>query len=154
MIYIFADIAGRAGDRNRIGLHWLAKRPRKAAPAGGKARQLNVRVSDGERLAIEAAAREAGMSASAFFRGLLLEGAGVRPIFTADDRAALQVLHEDMRMIGINLNQVARSLNSGRVIHTEEIRIALENVQKAQTALMFELTRAARQAARSRRGAD
>lgn len=49
------------------------------------------------------------MSVSAFLRSLLLEGAGVRPILTAEDRLIIAALLEDMRMIGINLNQVARS---------------------------------------------
>lgn len=67
-----------------------------------KERLINVRVSDAEHSAIEEAARSAGMSVSAFFRSLLLEGAGVRPILTAEDRLIMAALLEDMRMIGIS----------------------------------------------------
>ena len=63
-----------------------------------KGRLINVRVSDAEYSAIEEAAKSAGMSVSAFFRSLLLEGAGVRPILTAEDRLIMAALLEDMRM--------------------------------------------------------
>ncbi|RVP75493.1 plasmid mobilization protein, partial [Sinorhizobium meliloti] len=79
-----------------------------------KDRTLHARVTADEHAAIERAAEGAGMTVSSFFRSLNLEGAGVRPMLTGDDRLVMAALLEDMRMIGINLNQVARALNSGR----------------------------------------
>lgn len=117
-----------------------------------KGRLLNVRVSDAEHLAIEEAAKSAGMSVSAFFRSLLLEGAGVRPILTAEDRLIMAALLEDMRMIGINLNQVARSLNGGKGVHPSELDINLGNVQRIQAAVMSELRTLSRRAGHERRG--
>lgn len=116
-----------------------------------KGRLVNVRVTDAEHSAIEEAAKSAGMSVSAFFRSLLLEGAGVRPILTADDRLIMAALLEDMRMIGINLNQVARSLNAGKSVHPSELDINLGNVQRVQAAVMSELRTLSRRAGHERR---
>ena len=117
-----------------------------------KGRLINVRVSDAEYSAIEEAAKSAGMSVSALFRSLLLEGAGVRPILTAEDRLIMAALLEDMRMIGINLNQVARSLNAGKGVHPSELDINLGNVQRIQAAVMSELRTLSRRAGHERRG--
>lgn len=118
---------------------------------GRKDRLLNVRVSDAEHAAISEAAKQAGMSVSAFFGSLLLEGAGVRPFLTADDRLIMAALLEDMRMIGINLNQVARSLNSGKSVHPSELDINLGNVQRIQAAVLSELRALSRRAGHERR---
>jgi uncharacterized protein (DUF1778 family) len=121
-------------------------------PEQRKGRLINVRVSDAEHSAIEEAAKSAGMSVSAFFRSLLLEGAGVRPILTAEDRLIMAALLEDMRMIGINLNQVARSLNAVKAVHPSELDINLGNVQRIQAAVMSELRTLSRRAGHERRG--
>lgn len=92
------------------------------------------------------------MTVSAFFRSLSLEGAGVRPIFNDKDRAILFLLHEDMRKIGVNLNQVARSLNAGRVVDPEEVKIALRNVKIVADEASLELRNASLRAGKSRRG--
>lgn len=60
---------------------------------------MHVRVTGDEHAAIDKAADEAEMTVSSFFRSLLLEGAGVRPILTGDDRLVMAALLEDMRMI-------------------------------------------------------
>lgn len=117
-----------------------------------KDRTVHVRVTGDEHAAIEKAAGDAGMTVSSFFRSLLLEGAGVRPILTGDDRLVMAALLEDMRMIGINLNQVSRALNSGRGVHPSELNINLENVQRIQAAVMFELRALSRRAGYQRRG--
>lgn len=117
-----------------------------------KNRLINVRVSDAEHQAIEEAAKAAGMSVSAFFRSLLLEGAGVRPILTAQERLIMAALLEDMRMIGINLNQVARALNAGKGVHPSELDINIGNVQRIQAAVMLELRALSRRTGHERRG--
>ncbi|NKL21107.1 plasmid mobilization protein [Rhizobium leguminosarum] len=117
-----------------------------------KDRTVHVRVTADEHAAIEKAAEGADKTVSNFFRSLLLEGAGVRPILTTDDRLVMAALLEDMRMIGINLNQVARALNSGRGVHPSELDINLENVQRIQAAVMSELRALSRRAGYRRRG--
>ncbi|WP_018236814.1 hypothetical protein [Ensifer sp. BR816] len=63
-----------------------------------KERTVHVRVTGHEHAAIEKAAEDADMTVSSFFRSLLLEGAGVRPMLTSDDRLVMAALLEDMRI--------------------------------------------------------
>lgn len=128
----------------------LKKRGRRGS--AGLGRQVNARFSEAEYEALHTAAQKAGMTVSAFFRSLSLEGAGVRPIFNDKDRAILFLLHEDMRKIGVNLNQVARSLNAGRVVDPEEVKIALRNVKIVADEASLELRNASLRAGKSRRG--
>ncbi|EGP54317.1 mob protein (plasmid) [Agrobacterium tumefaciens F2] len=73
-------------------------------------------------------------------------------MFNDKDRAILFLLHEDMRKIGVNLNQVARSLNAGRVVDPEEVKIALRNVKIVADEVSLELRSASVRAGNSRRG--
>lgn len=125
-----------------------------SATKARKDRLVNVRLTDAEHGKIEEAAKAADMSVSAFFRSLLLEGAGVRPILTRDDRLIMAALLEDMRKIGVNLNQVARALNSGKAVHPSELDINLANVQSIQAAVMLELRSLSRRAGYQRRGEE
>lgn len=157
MCYIFICDRGtrpRSSSQRSERAIWLmdekASEARKAP--GRKGKTVHVRVTDGEHDAIETAAAAAGMSVSGFFRSLLLEGAGVRPVLIREDRMIMAALLEDMRMIGINLNQVARTLNSGKGVHPSELDINLANVQRVQAAVMSELSSLARRAGHQRRG--
>lgn len=111
-----------------------------------KPQTIHSRISAAEYDAIETAAKEANMTLSAFFKAVLLEGAGVKPIFNDQDRALLALLLEDMRMIGVNLNQVARALNSGKAVSDAEIRMVVGDVQKMQVAVLSELRRVTKRA--------
>ncbi|WP_246659355.1 plasmid mobilization relaxosome protein MobC [Rhizobium sp. FY34] len=115
-------------------------------------RQVNLRLSEAEFAAMEAASAKAGLTLSAFVRSLSLEGAGVRPFLTADDRLLFNVLLDHLRKVGVNLNQVARSLNSGRVVHPEEVMISLRNVQLVTTGVAVELRTVTKRAGNMRRG--
>ncbi|TIS62011.1 MobC family plasmid mobilization relaxosome protein [Mesorhizobium sp.] len=117
-----------------------------------KDRMVHARVSADEYAAIEKAAKAADMTVSGFFRSLIIEGAGVRPVLTKEDRAVMALLLEDMRAIGVNLNQVARSLNSGKGVHPGDVDINLGNVQRVQAAVMTELRSLAKRAGHGRRG--
>ncbi len=130
----------------------IAQRSGVRASATGKDRRINFRLNADEYSAVQDAAAKAGMTVSAFFRSLSLEGAGVRPVFNDKDRAILFLLHEDMRKIGVNLNQVARSLNAGRVVDPEEVKIALRNVKIVADEVSLELRAASVRAGNSRRG--
>lgn len=122
-------------------------------PKGGSVleKTVKIRLSEGELAAIKEAADAAGMTLSAFVRSLSLEGAGVRPFFSDSDRVILSILYENMRKIGVNLNQIARAINSRRVVHPEEVNIALRNVELFATGVAVELRNAARRAGNARR---
>ncbi|MHC2258257.1 MobC family plasmid mobilization relaxosome protein [Sinorhizobium meliloti] len=117
-----------------------------------KERTVHARITADEYASLEEAAKAADMTVSGFFRSLTLEGAGVRPILTQDDRLIMAMLLEDMRAIGVNLNQVARALNSGRGVHPSELDINLANVQRVQAAVMTELRALSKRAGHQRRG--
>ncbi|MER8530714.1 MobC family plasmid mobilization relaxosome protein [Mesorhizobium sp. M1272] len=117
-----------------------------------KGRMVHARVSADEYAAIEKATKAADMTVSGFFRSLIIEGAGARPFLTEEDRHVMALLLEDMRAIGVNLNQVARALNSGKGVHPSEVDINLGNVQRVQAAVMTELRSLAKRAGYNRRG--
>ncbi|MDT6942462.1 plasmid mobilization relaxosome protein MobC [Brucella pseudogrignonensis] len=119
-----------------------------------KPQTIHSRVSADEYDAIDAAAKAADMTMSAFFKVVLLQGSGVKPVFNAEDRALLSLLLEDMRMIGVNLNQVARALNSGKSVSDSEIRIVVGDVQKMQVAVLSELRRVTKRSGYRHRSKD
>lgn len=71
--------------------------------------RVYVRVSSEERAAIERRARAAGLSKSEYMRRRSLVD-GDRPIIRADSEA-LRLLYRDLRLVGSNLNQLAREVN-------------------------------------------
>ncbi|MBC2887664.1 plasmid mobilization relaxosome protein MobC [Ochrobactrum sp. CM-21-5] len=111
------------------------------AAVKAKPQTVHSRVSADEYDAIDAAAKAADMTMSAFFKAVFLQGAGVKPVFNDEDRALLSLMLEDMRMIGVNLNQVARALNSGKSVSDSEIRMVVGDVQKMQVGVLSELRR-------------
>lgn len=119
-----------------------------------KPQTIHSRVSADEYDAIDAAAKAADMTLSAFFKALLFEGAGLKPIFNAEDRALLSLMLEDMRMIGVNLNQVARALNSGKSVSDSEIRMVVGDVQKMQVGVLSELRRVTKRSGYRHRSKD
>ncbi|MEQ1409451.1 plasmid mobilization relaxosome protein MobC [Neorhizobium sp. Rsf11] len=117
-----------------------------------KERVVHARFSASELTAIEQAAGAAGLTVSAFMRSLTLEGAGVRPFLTDDDRAVFEMLISDMRAIGVNLNQLARAVNgSGRLVEAK-LAAELVDVQRLAAAIVLELRSLAGRGARRRRG--
>jgi len=106
-----------------------------------KPQTIHSRVSADEFDSIYDAAKAADMTVSAFFKAVFLQGAGVKPVFSDEDRALLSLMLEDMRMIGVNLNQVARALNSGKSVSDSETRMIVGDVQKMQVAVLSELRR-------------
>lgn len=115
-------------------------------------RVVHARFSAPEIAAISRVSEEAGLTISAFMRSLTLEGAGVRPFFTDDDRAILGVLLSDMRAIGVNLNQLARVANTSGHIDAEEVSSQVADIQKIVAAVMLELRSFAARGAQRRRG--
>jgi len=78
-------------------------RPRKPDP-DRKSTRLAVRLSPAERLHIEQAAHDAGLSASGYIRARLLQGRLALTQRRSLDHAAF----DQIRRIGVNLNQLTR----------------------------------------------
>ena len=116
-------------------------------------RVVHARFSASEIAAITRVSEEAGLTVSAFMRSLTLEGAGVRPFFTDDDRAVLDLLLSDMRAIGVNLNQLARVANTGGHIQADQISAQTADIQKIVAVVLIALRSFAARGAQRRRGA-
>ncbi|WFU05895.1 plasmid mobilization relaxosome protein MobC (plasmid) [Rhizobium sp. CB3171] len=117
-----------------------------------KERVVHVRFAVWEHVAVEHAAAAADMTVSGFMRSLALEGAGIQPFLTEDDRTILDILASEMRAIGVNLNQLARAANRAGQVDAAGVSSALINIQKIVVAVAMELRSYGVRAAR-RRGA-
>ena len=112
----------------------------------------HIRFSEDEFSAVEAAAERADLSVSAFVRSLALEGAGEKPFLSPADRAIIQLLGQDMRAVGNNLNQVARALNTGRSVESSDLVAAVDDARAIATTVAAELAMMTKKAAAARRG--
>ena len=115
-------------------------------------RQATIAIITGLALALEAAAKAAGLTVSAFVRSLSMEGAGVRPFLGEGDRALLALLADGMRAIGGNLNQIARAINTGRMPVGNDVAGSIKDAHSVATALASELAHMTRRTAAARRG--
>lgn len=98
------------------------------AEGNKKTTSLKLRINPDDLTAIDIVAKNYGLKRSAFCRELLRDGIGKSLFLTDEDKAIFSLLHDDLRMIGINVNQIARRLNSGKVVHPGEIEMVLKNV--------------------------
>lgn len=119
---------------------------------GRREKVAHVRLSDDEMRAVEDAAARAGLSVSAFLRSLSLEGAGVRPFMSRQDRAIIEVLLQDMRAVGGNLNQIARALNTTRTVADPDLMGAIDDARAIATTVASELASMTKRVGAARRG--
>jgi hypothetical protein len=112
----------------------------------------HIRLSEDEFAAVEAAATKASMSISAFLRSLSLEGAGAQPFLNRADRAIIQLLGQDLRAIGNNLNQLARTLKAGRSVDGSHLAAAIDDARAVANTVAAELSIMTKRAAAARRG--
>tara|TARA_R110000868_G_scaffold50429_4_gene161140 strand:- start:846 stop:1196 length:351 start_codon:yes stop_codon:yes gene_type:complete len=114
---------------------------------------VRVRVSGSELQQIEAAAEAADLTISSFIRSLSLEGAGVRPFLSYEDRMVFAALAKEFRAVGVNLNQIARAINAKREVHPDEVLMALANVLTMMGVVGFEVRELAKRGPSRRREA-
>lgn len=101
-------------------------RPKKQ-PAERRTVSLSCRLTQAERLKIEQEAIRAGMSASDYIRKLLLSG----KLIIRENRKLDYRTYDQLRRIGVNLNQLTRLAN-----RTGKIPYELERVSAAVEALI------------------
>ncbi|MGQ2928117.1 MAG: plasmid mobilization protein [Neoaquamicrobium sediminum] len=121
------------------------------ATSNRKDRVVHIRFSRAEFDALEATARSADMTVSAFVRSLAMEGAGVQPFLAEGDRAVLGLLADGIRVIGGNLNQIARAINTGKVPDEGDLTGSIKDAHGATTVLASELAELTRRSAARRR---
>lgn len=113
----------------------------KIDPKEGKTQTIKLRVSPSEQAAIYEGAAKAGMTPSAFMRSTVLEGAGVKPFLTENDRLIFALILEDLRKVGVNLNQISVAINSKKYPVPEEVALHQMNVLKSHAAIFHEVKR-------------
>jgi len=114
--------------------HGSEKRARK--------RHLTVRLTDDERAAIDLAAEAAGLMPGSYARQVMLGGPAPRAVRKSPvERRELVRLLGELGKIGSNLNQIAKSLNTGVVVYEVEIAVALRAVMDMRDAVMLALGR-------------
>lgn len=115
-----------------------------------RSRVINVRLAPEEMESVERSAVAAAMTVSAFMRSLSLEGAGVSPFLNDDDQAIFDLLRDELRRIGVNLNGLTRSVHRGK-IREPEIAAQLAELRPVIAALGLELGKLTERAAAKRR---
>lgn len=90
------------------------------ARLGFRPAKLTVRLTARDALGLEATATEMGLTRNAWVAGLVRRALQGRPTFRRSDEVVLLGIAGELRRIGVNLNQMARALNTavleGRVL--------------------------------------
>lgn len=85
--------------------------------------KLTVRLSARDARGLDAAAREFGLTPNGWAAALIRHRLTGRPTFSRAEEVALVAVQAEVRRIGVNVNQVARALNTavleGRVLELE-----------------------------------
>lgn len=85
--------------------------------------KLTVRLSAADAVGIAAAAAETGLTRNAWAAAVLRRRLRDRPTFARSDAVSLIAIQTELRRIGVNVNQIARALNTavmeGRVLELE-----------------------------------
>lgn len=91
----------------------LAARPEK----------LTVRLTRADGRGLDAEARKLGLTRSAWVAALVRRRLAAKPTFSRSDELALLAIQAELRRIGVNVNQIARALNTavmeGKVLDLE-----------------------------------
>jgi hypothetical protein len=114
-------------------------------------RVAHIRFSEDEIQALEVAAKQAGLSVSAFVRSLSLEGAGVRPFMSREDKAIVALLIQDMRNVASNLNRIARFSRAGSLA-APDMAGAIDEARAIAVTVAAELAAMTTRAGAVRRG--
>lgn len=144
------DAAARlAGGRSAL-LHRLvrdAATPSLDAPAAGPERRdalrLMVRLARPEAAHVTSEAAAMGLPRAGWVAALVRRHATGSPRFSRPSELSLIAIHGELRRIGVNVNQIARALNTavmeGRVLDTELTAIdALRREQRAHIEALGE----------------
>jgi len=151
------DLAGRfdaaaasRGGRSRLLRRLIEASADRIAPGSpvtsgeALAGKLTLRLGATDLASVERAAVEAGLSRTQWIRALVLRKLHARPQLSPPEALAFVEVQRDLRRIGVNVNQIARAMNTavleGRVLELElaqvrafadEIRAGLAGLRSA-----------------------
>lgn len=85
--------------------------------------KLTVRLTRSDGRGLDAEAQKAGLTRSAWVAALVRRRLAGKPTFSRPDELALLAIQAEFRRIGVNVNQIARALNTavveGKVVELE-----------------------------------
>jgi hypothetical protein len=90
----------------------------------------HIRFAAGELAFIEAVAERENSTFSDIVRRMIRSEADLIPMVDDALRPEIQAMNEQLRKVGINLNQAVRAMNEGRVNYQEDLERALIAVGK------------------------
>ncbi|ACM31121.1 plasmid mobilization relaxosome protein MobC [Rhizobium rhizogenes] len=93
-------------------------------------KSVRVRLSAAEFCALTAFATDAALPTSEVLRRLAREASGLGPTFEGDMSKKIQLIIVQLRKIGVNLNQIARVLNSGSTPGYEPLLGGIERLAR------------------------
>jgi len=92
-------------------------------PRCSRPEKLTVRLSGRDAAGMQAEAAKAGLTPNAWAAAVLRRRLSGRPTFPPAERAVLISLHGEVHRVGVNVNQIARALNTavieGRILDLE-----------------------------------
>lgn len=148
----FDSWAAERGGRSPALRHLIEQASASAAPFrqgpgrhGGRPVKLTVRLTAKDGRGLHAAAAEMGLTRNAWAAALIRRRLHTRPTFSRRDELCLLAIQGELRRVGINVNQIARALNTaviegGRVLELElaylddlrtEIRVHMAGLREA-----------------------
>lgn len=90
---------------------------------GSRPVKLTVRLAAADGRSLDAAAAEMGLTRNAWAAALIRRRLHARPTFHRSDELSLLAMQAELRRIGVNVNQIARALNTavmeGKVLDLE-----------------------------------
>ncbi|NSX34453.1 plasmid mobilization relaxosome protein MobC [Brevundimonas vesicularis] len=141
---------GRSRVLRRLVERYLSERGEGAAvedtawQARGRGEKITLRLKPDELAALEAVSRESGVRRTTWLTAVVRARLLGRPTLKLDDGHAYMMTHRELNRIGVNLNQIARALNTavleGTVLNAEvasveaaraEIRELVQGLRKA-----------------------
>jgi hypothetical protein len=90
---------------------------------GSRPSKLTVRLAAADGRGLDAAAAQMGLTRNAWAAALIRRRLHTRPTFRRSDELSLLAMQTELRRIGVNVNQIARALNTavmvGKVLDLE-----------------------------------
>lgn len=114
-------------------------------------RMFTVRVSPDDLNAFRQEATRRGLSASDWARRVLLAEAGRPTATTSEDRTFYAMVAGELRKVGVNVNQIARAVNGGRITSAVELKDGLGQLVEVVGVLQLAATNFASGRTRNRR---
>jgi ABC-type transporter Mla subunit MlaD len=118
---------------------------------------VHVRMNEAEFLAFEAFCADVNLTVSEVLRRLVRQAAGLGPALDGDLKATVLAHAEELRRVGVNLNQIARALNGRREAQFEALLDGVERLARLvgeQASDMKDMCEAARVRAQLQVNAD